>query len=268
MSRRWLRRVAWAVVPAELLTVVCLAAGVDVPPPLLVAAEITVAALLMAEAVALLRLRRAGLSWREAAGELVPEPVLRLAGHELRLWQSLLLWVRRARHGLREGDVAFGHARGDAAMMYGLLFVCLVETVGLSVLLADWPAAHAVVLVLDVQTVLFLLGLRAAAVVRPHVLGGGVLRVRSGAHLDLAIPLERIASVRRRSAYAHAETEGELNLPVGSQTSIVLELREAVRAPRLLGGGRAVRVVRFHADEPDALYAALVGALRPHGEAA
>jgi hypothetical protein len=233
-----------------------------------VAAEIAVAALVAAEAVALLRLRRAGLSWRQAAGGLVPEPVLRLAGHELLLWHSLVLWVRRARHGVREGDLAFGHARGDAAMMYGLLFVCLVETVGLSVLLADWPTAHAVVLVLDLQTVLLLLGLRAAAVVRPHVLGGGVLRVRSGAHLDLAIPLERIASVRRRSAYSHAETEGELNLPVGSQTSIVLELTEAVQAPRLLGAVRAVRVVRFHADEPDVLYAALVGAMRPRDEVA
>ncbi|WP_151771376.1 hypothetical protein [Streptomyces abyssomicinicus] len=195
--------------------------------------------------------------------QLVPEPVLRLVGHELRLWQSMALWALRRRHGVREGDLAFGHARGDAAMMYGLLFVCVVETVGLSVLLADWPVAHAVVLVLDVQTVLFLLGLRAAAVVRPHVLGGGVLRVRSGAHVDVAIPLERIAAVRRQSLYSHGEAEGELNLPVGSQTSLTVELTEPVNAPRLLGAERAVHVIRFHADDADALHTALVEALRP-----
>jgi hypothetical protein len=268
MSRRWLRRAAWLVLPAELVAVVCLVAGVRVPMPLLTAAEAAVVALVLAEGVALLRLRRRGMSWRQALGELVPEPVLRLAGHELRLWHSMALWVRRKRHGVREGHLAFGHSQGDAAMTYGLLFVCVVETVGLSLLLADRPAVHAVVLVLDVQTVLFLLGLRAAAVVRPHVLGGGVLRVRSGAHVDVAIPLDRIAAVRRQSRYSHEKTEGELNLPVGSQTSLVVELTEPVNAPRLLGAARAVRVVRLHADDPAALHSALVAALRPAPEAA
>jgi hypothetical protein len=256
------------VLSAELVVVVCLLVGVDVPPQALVGVEAAVAALLIAEAVALLRLRRSGLSWRRAAGTLLPEPLLRLAGHELRLWQSLALWALRRRHGVRRGDLAFGHARDDAPMTYGLLFVCLVETVGLSVLLAEWPVAHAVVLVLDVQTVLFLLGLRAAAVVRPHVLGGGVLRVRSGAHVDLAIPLERITAVRRESVYSHGKAEGELDLPVGSQTSLTVELSEAVDAPRLLGAARAVRLVRLHADDPAALHKALTAALRPASDPA
>ncbi|MGW0607640.1 hypothetical protein [Streptomyces sp. NPDC002640] len=257
MSRRWMRRVAWLVLPAELVVVVCLVAGAGLPLPVLLAAETAVAALVVAEGVALVRLRRGGMSWREAVGTLVPEPVLRLAGHELRLWHSMALWVRRRRHGVRAGDLAFGHAKGDAAMMYGLLFVCVVETVGMSLLLADWPAVHAVVLVLDVQTVLFLLGLRAAAVVRPHVLGNGVLRVRSGAHVDVAVPLDRIASVRRESLYTHVKADGELNLPVGSQTSITLSLTEPVNAPTLLGRPRPVRVIRLHADDPTALHTAL-----------
>ncbi len=44
---------------------------------------------------------------------------------------------------------------------------------------------HWVVLVLDVYTIEFVIGLHAASVVRPHVLNSRSLRVRHAAHVDL-----------------------------------------------------------------------------------
>ncbi|MBT2443127.1 hypothetical protein J7E93_24125 [Streptomyces sp. ISL-36] len=256
-----LRAVAYAVLPAEVVLAVCLVAGVRIPASALLVAEIGVLLLAAAEATAYLRLRhRRGLSRREALGELVPEPVLRLIGHELRLLASLALWVARRRHGVRAGDRPFPHARDQAALMYGFAFVCLVETVGMSYLLADWPAVHAVVLVLDVYTVLFVLGLHAASVTRPHVLDPGALRLRQAAQVDLRIPLERIAAVRHELLFTHEKAEGELNLAVGSQTSLTIELSEPVDAPRLLGAPRPVYTVRCHADDPRALLRALTRA--------
>ncbi|MFI6418283.1 hypothetical protein ACIBG6_12885 [Streptomyces sp. NPDC050842] len=257
---RILRLVAYTALPAEVVLAVCLVAGVRIPGAVLAVTEVVTVTLLTVAGLVFLRLRRRGLSAREAVAELVPEAVLRLVGHELRLMTSLVRWVARRPHGVDGADGVFPHARDQAALMYGFAFVCLVETVGMSYLLADWPVVHAVVLVLDVYTVLFVLGLHAASATRPHVLTGDVLRLRQAAHVDVPVPLGLIASVRRESLFSHEKTDGELNLAVGSQTSVTIELTEPVDAPRLLGAPRPVRIVRVHADDPKTLADALTRA--------
>ncbi|MFE9969508.1 hypothetical protein ACFYRD_01835 [Streptomyces hirsutus] len=181
-----------------------------------------------------------------------------LVRHELRLMVSLVRWLARRTHGVGGGS-AFGYARGHGAVMFGFAFVCVVETVMMSVLLLDWPTVHAVVLFLDVYTVVIVVALHAANVVRPHVLDpdSGTLRIRGAVHVDLRIPLERIASVRRELRMSHERADGELNVEVGSQTTVTLELTEPVTHVAFFGRRREVRVVRFHADEPDALVRAL-----------
>ncbi|MEU9559976.1 hypothetical protein [Streptomyces fumanus] len=192
-----------------------------------------------------------------------------LLRHEARLLVSLALWLARRTHGVAPGARAFGYARGQGAMAFGLAFVCVIESVGMSVLLRDLPAVHHVVLVLDVYTVVIVVGLYAASVVRPHVLDAdaGVLRIRRAVHADLRIPLERIASVRRELRTTHPPADGELDLAVGAQTSLTIELAEPVAHTALLGRRRAVRVVRCHADDADGLVRAITGAraARPGG---
>ncbi|MEV6176359.1 hypothetical protein ACIHAR_05180 [Streptomyces sp. NPDC052016] len=183
-----------------------------------------------------------------------------LVRHEVRLLVSLLLWVARRRHGVGDGR-AFGYARGQGAVMAGFAFVCVIETFTLSVLLRDWPTVHAVVLFLDVYTVVVVIGLYAAWQVRPHVLHDGSLRVRRAVHVDLRIPLERIAAVRQELRTTHERVDGELNLPVGSQTSVTLELTEPVAHVTFLGRRREVGVVRLHADDARGLLQALAPAL-------
>ncbi|MDT0611949.1 hypothetical protein [Streptomyces lancefieldiae] len=182
-----------------------------------------------------------------------------LVRHELRLLASLWLWVTRRTHGTEGGGAAFGYVRGQGAMMFGFAFVCVVESVGMSVLLRDWPTAHHVVLVLDVYTVVFVIGLHAASVVRPHVLhaAGGTLRIRRAVHVDIRIPLDRIASVRRELRMTHEPADGELDLAVGAQTSVTVELAEPVTHVTFLGRRREVRVVRCHADDPGGLVRAV-----------
>jgi hypothetical protein len=254
---RVLRAVAYAVLPAEVLLAVCLVSGVTVPLPVLAAAEAAVVLLLGAEVYAYVTLRRRGRARREAVAELVPVPVLRLVGHELRLMRSLFLWAGRRRDGVGPGDRAFGHARDQAALMYGFTFVCVVETVAVSYLLMDWPVVHAVMLVLDVYTVLFVLGLQAASVTRPHVLSADTLRLRQAGHVDLRIPLDRIAGVRHELRFTHEEQDGVLDLKVAAQTSVTLELSEPATHVGLLGRERPVRTVRVHADDARAFAKAL-----------
>ncbi|MCI3154532.1 MULTISPECIES: hypothetical protein [Streptomyces] len=190
-----------------------------------------------------------------------------LVRHEARLMASLVLWLARRTHGTG-GGTAFGYARGEAAMMFGFAFVCVVETVAMSALLAGRPTLHAVVLFLDVYTVVLVVALYAASVVRPHVVTADGLRVRRAVHVDLRIPRERIASVRRELRMTHAEADGELNLAVGSRTTVTVELTEPVAHRSFLGRTRDVRVVRFHADDADGLVRVLTAARQgPAGHA-
>ncbi|MFF9064747.1 hypothetical protein ACF09E_05225 [Streptomyces sp. NPDC014891] len=258
---RLLRPLAYAVLPAEVVLAVLLVGGFRIPAAVWAGVELLVGALLLAEVLAYLRLRRRGLSRREVLAALVPAPVLRIVGHELRIMACLGRWAARRPHGVEGVDGVFPHARDQAALMYGFAFVCVVETVGLSYLLADWPAVHAVVLVLDVYTVLFVLGLHAAAATRPHTLTGEVLRLRQAAHVDVSVPLGLIASVRHDPVFSHERAEGELNLAVGSQTSLTVELAGPIDVPRFFGPPRPVRLIRFHADDARALHRALAPAV-------
>ncbi|MFE6162373.1 hypothetical protein ACFQ7F_26050 [Streptomyces sp. NPDC056486] len=253
------RGLAWVVVPVEVVLVVCLLTGASLPSDVLIGVEAVAMALLVVEGVGLAVLYRRG--GRAAVREVVPEPVRGILGHELRVLCSLGLWVARRRHGVREGDLAFGHARDQAGLLYGLVFVCVVETVGMAVLLRSWPVVHAVMLVVDVYTVVLMLGVHAASVTRPHVLSADALRVRHGAHRDLRIPLERIASVSGERRFTHEAADGVLNIPVAAQTSLTLELTEPVTAVGFLGGRQPVTTVRLHSDEPAELRAALKQAL-------
>lgn len=240
------------------------------------AAELLMGVVFALQAAVLLRLyvaeRRRGLgrraALRAAVHTLVPVQLRRLTRHELLALHSLGLWALRRRHGVRDGDRAAAYTGPQTAMLFGLLFVAVVETVALAVLI-PWPVVHLVVLVLDVYTVVQLLGIQAACVTRPHVAGAdGSLRVRYGALLDVRIPAELIrqARVERRypahgkHLYVDAEAldgDGALDVVVGGQTTVCVELTEPVTFVRPLGKQAHARVLRFNADDPRALVTAL-----------
>jgi hypothetical protein len=192
----------------------------------------------------------------------VPEPVRRLLLHELRALASLGRWVVRRRHGVCPGDLAAAYTGPQTVMTYGLLFVSVIETVGLAVLI-PWPAVHRVLLVLDVYGVLLVLAMHAACVTRPHVVRpDGTLRIRYGALFDLTVPPDAVASVRVDRRYPEGRLvslseEGVLDLIVGSQTTVTLELNRPLDFRRPLGGRASARTIRFHADDPRALVSAV-----------
>ncbi|MCB5182761.1 hypothetical protein [Streptomyces antimicrobicus] len=207
---------------------------------------------------------------RAAVQRLVPAVVRRLVVHELRALVSLGLWVVRRRHGVREGDLAAAYTGPQTAMMYGMLFVSVVETVALSVLI-PWPAVHRVVLVLDVYGVLLLLALHAACVTRPHVLApDGTLRIRYGALFDLRVPPDAVATARVDRRYPEGrlvafDADGTLDVVVGGQTTVTLVLARPLGFARPLGATGEARVIRFHADDPRTLVRALRAAQDPAG---
>ncbi|MBE8475732.1 hypothetical protein [Streptomyces justiciae] len=191
-----------------------------------------------------------------------------LARHETRLLVSLLLWAARRTHGTGSGRVPFPYTRGEGPLMFGLAFVCVIESLTMSVLLRDWPAVHRIVLGLDLYTVVLVIGMHAANVVRPHILDTdtdtdtvtGTLRIRRGAHVDLHVPLQQIAAVRRELRTTHLRAPGELDLPLGARTTLTLELAHPITHFTLLSRQRHIHTVRFHADDPASLADAITRA--------
>ncbi|MFG2875971.1 hypothetical protein ACGFYU_13355 [Streptomyces sp. NPDC048337] len=192
----------------------------------------------------------------------VPVQVRRLVRHEVRAGGSLGWWVLRRKHGVRAGDLAVGYTAPQTAMMYGMLFVSVIETVGLAFLI-PWPAVHRVVLGLDLYGILLVLALHAACVTRPHVVRpDGSLRIRYGALFDLTVPADAVATVRVDRRYPEGRLvtvseDGVLDLIVGSQTTVTVELNRPLPYVRPLGGRGDATGLRFHADDPAALVAAV-----------
>jgi hypothetical protein len=188
-----------------------------------------------------------------------------LLRHETRLLAGLVLWAARRTHGTGgSGSVSFSYARGEGPLMFGLAFVCVIESLTMSVLLRNWPTVHWIVLVLDLYTVVLVIGMHAANVVRPHVLDSdtATLRIRRGAHVDLRVPLQQIAAARRELRTTHLRTADALDLPIGARTTITLELAQPLSHFTTLGRHRHrhIHTVRFHADAPASLIRAITQA--------
>lgn len=188
----------------------------------------------------------------------------RIAGFDAKGMTSIGLWLTRRRDGVPPGAVAFSYAREQSTMTMVLVAVMVVEAVAVELLLQAMGVTAWIrvpVLVLDLYGVVFVLGMAAACVTRPHVVTGQELRIRHGAFFDLRIPRALVSSVRVTRSYNETGTvtvrDGRLAVAVSSQTNVVVHLSEPVTAVRPLGAEAEVSVVRFFADDPAAAVAAL-----------
>ena len=269
---RLARALAFTVPPAEVLVVVLLLSGVSLPTPVLVAAELAVAAVIVLEATTAWRLsradRRAGLGRRAAAAavwhHLVPAPARRALEFEAKGAMSVLLWLLRRRDRVPPGATALPYAREQWPMLLVVVGVLAVEGAVADVLLAVFDAATAirvVVFVLHVYTIWLTLVVGASCTVRPHVVTGEVLRVRYGVFLDLTVPRSLITAVRLAHRYDEPRAVGvegdRLAVAVGSRTNVVVELAEPVTVVRPLGSRAEVTEIRFFTAEPGRAVAAL-----------
>ncbi|WP_144118633.1 hypothetical protein [Catellatospora sichuanensis] len=273
------RAALFAMVPAEVVLAVLLVSGVALPRPVLTVAELVVLAVLLLEVLVLWQryraLRQDGAgrtaALRGAYEQIVPEKVRRIMGFDVKGMVSLVLWVGRRRHGVPPGAVALSYHREQTVLMFGFLSACVIELVGVEILLRSLDAPvglRAVVLALDAYGILIALAVIASYVTRPHVVTADELRVRYGAFFDLRIPRRLVTGVQHKRNYNETgmiKMVGEcMALAANNQTNVIIELAEPVVAVRPLGRREHVRVLRFFADDPSAA----VEALRPTRDSA
>lgn len=206
--------------------------------------------------------RRSSGSRREALRALaVDDPYLRMMAAEARTFASLGRWIAR-RPDVPAGAVAIGYCRGTLGIPIALSVAAGIELVAVH-LLIPWPTVRLILDLLGIYALLMILGLLAGRIVRPHLIVGAELVLRSGPHVCARVPLSHVTEVRRdrrlSPTSAAIETDGErhiLALPGPDGTSLTVVLARPVEAavPGLPWGRpelREVSEVRLHVDDDD-----------------
>ncbi|WP_158888546.1 hypothetical protein [Amycolatopsis anabasis] len=184
--------------------------------------------------------------------------------NEMRTFASLGLLLGRRRN-LAPGATEIGYAGAQRHLLLVTGVLTLVEG-SLFLLVPFGPALHGLLLVLELYSVLLVLGVYAATVVRPHAVSTKDLHIRLGAFLDLRVPVRQVCAVHRKPENHQGKrmitlADGEFVLALNWETNLVVELSEPVTVTRPLGRTGTARVLKFYADDPAAGAAAIRDAL-------
>jgi len=190
-----------------------------------------------------------------AARELVPaKRVAAMLATELAVFYYAFAAWRRAPH-VTPGARAFSlHQQSGAAALCGVLAgVSVMEAVLVHLLVMRWSATAAWALTaLSVYGAVWLVALARAFVLRPVLLEGAELVVRSSMMWSVRVPLRAIAAIDPGGAASG------LRVPMASQPNVTLLLSGTVTARGMYGITRQVDRIALAVDHPDAF----VGALR------
>jgi len=179
--------------------------------------------------------------------------------YEVSLYRSLARWVAR-RPDIPQGATPIGYSHLVSPTLWLWIFGSAVEVVVVEVVLRhiDQPWAATLqtpLLVLGVWGVLWMVGMLASYRVRPHLLHGGELRVRSGARAWLVLPLAAVESTRPvehelPGVIRSLHLEGALALVgVSSRTNLEMVLAGPTTMPTSKGEVTVSRV-GIWVDEP------------------
>ncbi|HEU4451810.1 MAG TPA: hypothetical protein VFR81_02085 [Longimicrobium sp.] len=191
--------------------------------------------------------------------EMIPaRPVADVAAAEVALvWYALLSW--RAQPEVARGEMAFTahEASGLGGMVGALVVGCVIEALGVHLLVARWsPATAWALTALTAYGIVWLVGLARSVALRPTTLGPGGLRVRVGVLWEMAIPVDRISAVTPGTA----ESPGRDTLKAALLTTprLTIDLSEEMEATGLYGQRkRGITRIALYVDRPKELAAEL-----------
>jgi hypothetical protein len=191
--------------------------------------------------------------------EMIPvRRVADVAAAEVALvWYALLSW--RAQPEMAPGDVAFTahQASGLGGMVGALVLGCVMEGVGVHLLVARGSSAAAWGLTaLTAYSIVWLVGLARSVALRPTTIGAAGLRVRVGVLWEMTIPFDRISAVTPGTA----GPSGRDTLKAAFLTSprLSIDLAEEMEATGLYGQRkRGIMKVALYVDRPRELAAEL-----------
>lgn len=263
MIRRLIPAIALVVVVTDAVLLATGTIGPAVALALFLVVEVPLGAVAVTDYVRRYRTHRATTDTRRGALRALTadDPNLRLIATEARTLASLGRWIVR-RPDVPAGAVTIGYSRGTLGLPIAMVIAALIELVAIH-LLVPWPMVRLVLDLLGVYALIVVLGWLAGRIVRPHLLLGDELVLRSGPHVCARVPFNAVASVRRdrrlSPTAAAIETDGgrqSLALPGPDGTSLTVVLARPVEAsapgmPWARPEVREVSELRLHVDDED-----------------
>lgn len=188
----------------------------------------------------------------------VPPVVRRAVRFEVGTWRSLARWLLR-RPDVPAGGTPFAYRSTLVAPMVVMIVVSLIEVVAVDLLL-PWPSVRMVLLVVGVWGTALVLGMLAAVTVHPHVVGPSGLRVRHGLSLDVHVPWDAVAGVRRVRRSRDGRTvqlDGRaLHVVVSGQTTVEVTFTRPVTVTLPRDRTAEITELHLHADDAAGMVAA------------
>jgi hypothetical protein len=164
---------------------------------------------------------------------------------------ALLSW--QAQPEVRPGQLSFSTSResGFRALIIALAGISVVETVVAHLLLSRWSATAAMVaLLLSAYTLLFLLAHLRAVPLRPLLLDGGRLVIRTGFVWRLEVPAEAILRLQHlHDTPAPARQRLNLAKPLLTSPNVLLTFTQPLTVTGLYGLRRTVEQVALYVDD-------------------
>ena len=202
------------------------------------------------------------LNLREALAGIVGAPaVLGIVVNEISTVRyGMLFWLGGKE--VRPGQQSFTTHKesGYVAVWAVLLFVLVIETVGLHFLLLQWsPVAAFVSTGLSMYSLVFFVADLASMVKRPTVLHDGQLLFRIGIRWNATVALEDIKRLTPIRDFDKAKEKDTLLCAPGNAPNLLLELHRPVTVTGFFGIRRQTQRIAFHADDPAGLIRETVG---------
>ncbi|MEV0124981.1 hypothetical protein AB0I16_26185 [Streptomyces sp. NPDC050703] len=264
---RWIRALKWVALTVIAVQLALVATGVlDLGDAVLIAigAEILTGVLALGLAVTARvvyrRLRRSGVprwdAFLEAAGTVLPRPMLTLIRHELGGVTSIALLVR-GRKDVPADATVIRYGANQKMLILVVMFMEPLE-IFLVELLVPWPWLRTALLVVSVYGVLWLFGFYAGVHTRPHYIDGERLVIRTGHLAAVSVDAGAVRSVRRETHDSHQGERAKGMVSVkdgvvavtGMSGTVLAVALEPDTPVRVQGRGTVLaHAVRFDADE-------------------
>ncbi len=192
--------------------------------------------------------------WIEAAAQVLPRPLVRLAAAEVRLLHmALFRWVGPA--DVPADARAFAYHKHLAPICTTLLILGVIEVAAYHLLLAHWSRTASLVLfVLSDLGFVYVVGLIKSLRYRPVLLTREGVRVRAGFAIDQFVPFEAIAGVTLTISGEEVRAPETLNAALLAWPNVLIRLNaplERRKGPPWRRSRRPITAIALRLDDPE-----------------